>query len=327
MPIVLTSDEIGLNAAALLLCSGRQVVIPTETVYGLAANALDFDAVEEIFAIKGRPATNPLIVHVHSISQAESLGDFNKRATLLADAFWPGPLTIVIEALDVIPTNVTAGGTTVGLRMPNHLLTLQLIETCGLPIAAPSANRSEGISPTTVDDVIRSLGEEAPPILDGGPCTVGIESTVVDVTGDVVRILRPGAITRAQMKEVLGEPVEQAADTGIKRSPGQMNRHYAPSRRTILAESASVPESAQGRGALICYTDGMPSDAYVNIFHLPADPVGYAAGLYATLNQADQCEVDVIVVEMPPEGDEWAAIKDRLARASTSPSDETPSAP
>jgi L-threonylcarbamoyladenylate synthase len=318
MPIVLTGDEKGIEEASLLIEEGRQVVIPTETVYGLAANALDFDAVAEIFVIKGRPATNPLIVHVSSVRQADSLGEFNDRAVRLAEAFWPGPLTIVIEAYDVIPSNVTAGGTTVGIRMPNHPLTLQLLEACCLPLAAPSANRSEGISPTTVDDVIRSLGELSPPILDGGACTVGIESTVVDVSQATVRILRPGAISRQQIESVLGEPVEMGGTSAIIRSPGQMKRHYAPSTPAAFCSLTDQSLSANVNTALLYYSSApIDQNQYIKSIQLSSDPAGYAAGLYTALNILDQAGADSIAIELPPDTEEWLAIRDRLSRAVT----------
>lgn len=317
MPTVLSDDDDGLYAACLLLQCGRQVVIPTETVYGLAANALDYDAVAEIFRIKGRPSTNPLIVHVHSIEQAGHVAVLNDYARKLAGAFWPGPLTIVMEASPAIAENVTAGGSTVGVRMPNHDVALRLIKMTNLPLAAPSANKSEGISPTTPTDVLRSLGKDSPPIVDGGACAVGIESTVIDVTTDPPRILRPGVITRSQIEAALG--VQTAVGGGefsIERSPGQMSRHYSPTTDAVIAELLTETESLPANSALIYFSDG---DINLGIFSrsvkLPAHPEGYAAGLYAALHELDQGKYSTIVIESPPDTEEWHAIRDRLRRA------------
>jgi L-threonylcarbamoyladenylate synthase len=316
MPIVLTGDEFGIETASILLCAGKQVVVPTETVYGLAANALDFDAVAQIFRIKGRPSTNPLIVHVHSLEQASSMAFVNKNAKNLADVFWPGPLTIVLNSRDIVPKNVTAGGKTVGVRMPNHLLTLSLLRHCNRPLAAPSANRSEGISPTTVGHVTQSLGENSPPILDGGDCTVGIESTVIDVSQQVVRILRPGAITRAQIESVLGQTVEVGHDFAIYRSPGQTRRHYAPSTPSVLTATSHLATPQGANFGLIYYSDiSLDNSSYAKSIRLPSDPSGYAARLYVALHELDLAGLEKVIIEAPPTTEEWVAVNDRLTRA------------
>jgi L-threonylcarbamoyladenylate synthase len=317
MPVVLSGDENGVRFAAELIRSGDLVVVPTETVYGLAANALDEQAVSNIFELKGRPSTNPIIVHVCSIDQSTRLGHFQQRARMLAQHFWPGPLTIVTEAHQSIPKIVTAGGGTVGLRMPKHQLTLDVIRLSGLPIAAPSANRSENISPTTVGHVIRSFGESAPPILDGGPCAVGIESTVVDVTGRSPRILRPGAITRQQIEEVLGETVGFGEKGEIHRSPGQMVRHYAPQTPTALDKRPFKLQSTISRRGLLTYTSETEDETFfAEVVRLPDDPDGYAKDLYAALHLLDMAALDLITIEEPPDSDDWLAVRDRLRRAS-----------
>jgi len=316
MSIIFPGDEKGVVKAASLIKSGNLVGLPTETVYGLAANALNFDAVAEIFRVKGRPATNPVIVHVHSVEMAQALGDFNERAAILAKTFWPGPLTIVIRASEIVPTNVTAGGTTVGVRMPNHVLALKVLQASSLPIAAPSANRSEGISPTTANEVVRSLGAMSPPVLDGGACIVGIESTVVDVSDNTVRILRPGAVTKAQIESALDEQILIGGSSTIARSPGQMLRHYAPNTPALLIDDLNAITVPPNKLALLAYSaKPLETIEFVKTIRLPADPSGYASGLYAALSELDQAGVDRIVIETPPKTEPWTAVLDRLNRA------------
>jgi L-threonylcarbamoyladenylate synthase len=285
--------------AAALIREGRLVAFPTETVYGLGANALDAAAVERIFAAKGRPRTSPLIVHVDSVEMARSLAsEWPPAAETLAARFWPGPLTLVVSKRPVIPDIVTAGLPTVGLRMPAHPLALELIRAAGVPIAAPSANRFTELSPTTAAHV--------PPladfILDGGPARVGIESTVLSLAGPP-RLFRPGVIPLPEIEALIG-PVLQAGpvEAGPHASPGMHRRHYRPVTPLRLG-----PPPAEGNGAWLRIGKEMP-----------ADPLAYAAALYETLHRLDSQGLDWIAVEPPPETPEWAGVRDRLRRAAAS---------
>ncbi len=290
--MIFPSSPENIRQAAALLRAGRLVVMPTETVYGLAANALDENAVRSIFAAKGRPASNPLIVHVTGEAMARSLAaEWPSAAEALAQRFWPGPLTIVVPKIPEIPDLVTAGLSTVALRSPAHPVAQALIREAGVPLAAPSANRFTELSPTTAAHVPAGLGEM---ILDGGPSTVGIESTVISLSPSGPRILRPGMITRAQIEGVIG-PVEESAG---KESPGQHPKHYRPRTPVVLGAN---PATGRGR-RLDCAT-------------MPSDPAGYAEALYRTLHDLDAECLDWIAVEPPPTGPEWAGIRDRLRRA------------
>jgi L-threonylcarbamoyladenylate synthase len=323
--------EQALDRAAGILAGGGLVAIPTETVYGLAAVAVDAGAVEKIFSAKGRPSTNPLIVHVADVTMARALaGDWPVAAAKIAGRLWPGPVTVVVPRGPQIPDEVTAGGPTVALRCPEHSLTRRLIAKVGKPLAAPSANRSLAVSPTTAAHVLESLGNRIDLILDGGPCRRGIESTVVDCTIVPPRILRPGPVGRAELEEALGGPV--AAGTAASpegsapaRSPGMLARHYAPKTplelsaasadrvRQLLRDSARIgwlalePEHPQTRE--------LAASRDLIIVPMPADPQAYAAQLYATLHALDKRELARIVVDEPPDTDAWRAVRDRLTRA------------
>jgi L-threonylcarbamoyladenylate synthase len=293
-----------LSNAAELIRAGELVAFPTETVYGLGANALDPAAVEKIYAAKGRPATSPLIVHVSSIEMARSLvREWPQRAEQLARIFWPGPLTLVLPKQPHVPDRVTAGLDTVGVRMPAHPLALELIDEAGVPIAAPSANLFAELSPTTAQHVRDSLGRHITMILDGGPTTVGIESTVLSLAGPEAVLLRPGMVTRQEIEAVIG-PVQilgSVADVAHS-SPGLHARHYSPKTRLLLIEPGQVPTN--GRGIRI---------------QMPAEPREYAAVLYERLHAADAEGWDWIAIERPPSTDEWSAIRDRLERAAALP--------
>jgi L-threonylcarbamoyladenylate synthase len=292
-----------LDSAAALLRDGRLVAFPTETVYGLGANALDEAAVRRIFQAKGRPATSPIIVHVSSPEMARSLAsEWPPAADLLAGRHWPGPLTLVVPKQPSIPDAVTAGLPTVGLRMPAHPLALALIEAAGCPIAAPSANRFAQISPTTAEHVRQGLGDRVDLILDGGSTPVGIESTVLALSPRPL-LLRPGMISREEIEALIG-PVDTltAGGEGAHPAPGLHARHYSPRTKLILVRDGAVPSS--GRGLYL--------QAGAN---MPADPAGYAAALYAALHRADAAGYDWIAVEEPPGLPSWAGIRDRLIRA------------
>ncbi len=300
------------------LRAGRLVAFPTETVYGLGANALDSDAVASIFTAKGRPATNPLIVHGATADDILPLvREWPPTAVALAERFWPGPLTLVVARSASVPSIVTAGGETVGLRVPQHPVARELLRRTGLPIAAPSANRSEEVSPTTAQHVADSLGPFVDDllVLDGGPCRVGVESTVLDVSENPPRLLRPGMITSAQLRAQIGTIREGPTSPGsLARSPGQRARHYAPHAPVIIVPGSAIPET-------LCDGDGLLSRSSYPItapairISLPNSAAAYAARLFEALRRLDSAGVRRIVVEEPPYGPEWEAIHDRLLRA------------
>jgi len=296
--------NLSIKAAAEIIRGGGLVAFPTETVYGLGANALDPAAVQKIFEMKGRPETSPLIVHVASLEMArEIVSEWPPMAHELARLWWPGPLTLVLPKKNLIPDNVTAGLSTVGVRMLNHPIALELLEAAGVPIAAPSANRFTGLSPTTADHVRVAFGG-AIPILEGGPCNVGIESTVVAIDGGRLKLLRPGMIA-------LGEIEQAAAQAGEAHpSPGMHEKHYSPRTRLILVRSAS--ELPDRTGAYVWRAALGPAARAVR---MPLDAAPYAAQLYRVLHQLDTENWPWIAVEMPPDAPDWSAIRDRLTRA------------
>lgn len=326
-----------LAAAAERLVNGQLVAIPTETVYGLAADAMDADAVAQIFQVKGRPATNPLIVHVSDESMAQTLvSQWPDIAQKAATAFWPGPLTVVVPKADVVPDIVTANGQTVALRCPGLISTRRLIELAKCPVAAPSANRSEAVSPTTAQHVLEGLGNRIGMILDGGPCKHGLESTVLDCTVYPPKILRPGPISAAQLTEAIGVEIHESENDSAEqhegqkkalRSPGNQHRHYAPQTQLILSEDATslVPQLvAEGhRIGWLSHTPEKPAvralaaSAGLLVVPMPKDPTTYARSLYATLHALDQRGLDRLVVDAVPADSEWAAVRDRLKRAAT----------
>jgi L-threonylcarbamoyladenylate synthase len=290
-----------IERAAALIRAGRLVAFPTETVYGLGANALDPEAVARIFAAKGRPRTSPLIVHVDSIEMASGLAsEWSKDADILARHYWPGPLTLVVPKLPLVPDIVTAGLPTVGLRMPAHPLALELIRAAGVPIAAPSANRFTELSPTAAAHIPEALADYT---LDGGPARVGIESTVLSLV-ETPTLLRPGVIPITELESLIGPIVPPtawaaAASEGAHAAPGMHARHYRPATPLYLDTV-----SRKGRGVIL------------RIGHeMPADPQAYAAVLYETLHRLDAESLDWIAVEPPPDTPEWAGILDRLRRA------------
>ena len=293
--------------AAGLIRAGKLVAFPTETVYGLGANALDPAAVARIFEVKGRPSTSPLILHVDSIEMARSLASaWPAAAGELARRFWPGPLTLVVPKSTGVPDVATAGLPTVGLRMPAHPMALELIRAAGVPIAGPSANRFTSLSPTTAEHVRASLGDAVDYILDGGPCPVGIESTVLSADPPV--LFRPGVIPLTELEAVTGPLRMAKAGAGAHASPGMHKRHYQPATPLYLGAPPVT-----GRGFWLRLTPGGPGAG----MRMPADPRGYAALLYATLHSLDRQGFDWIAVEPPPDAPEWAGVLDRLRRAAT----------
>ena len=336
--------EAAVRAASEALTRGEVVALPTETVYGLAANAWDAEAVARIYRVKGRPAENPIIVHVASVEQArESASVWPLEAGLLARAFWPGPLTMVLPKSGRIPSIVTAGGSTVGLRWPSHPFMQAVIRTCGFPLAAPSANPSNALSPTTARHVQRTLGDRINLIVDGGASNVGIESTVLDLTCSPKRVLRPGMIHAESLAEVLGEIVAVRGGEGggagnvdstatsvaggkdELRSPGMLPKHYAPKAGLRVMSWHDDGELMRGieRGGwraaecqVIAYGQIPSGEGLAGVSVIPHDPEAYARALYAELHRCDEFGVKHIVVETPPEGPEWRGVADRLARAS-----------
>ena len=286
--------------AAALIRSGGVVAFATETVYGLGANALDAGAVRRIYEIKGRPATSPLIVHVASIEMARSLAaEWSGLAARLAERYWPGPLTLVLPKRSHVPDIVTAGLDTVGLRMPAHPQALELIAAAGVPVAAPSANRFTQLSPTTARHVLDAF-EGRVPVLDGGACAVGIESTVVSLAASPPVLLRPGMIPREELEALTGPLGEPGVVEGSHASPGLHERHYQPRTPLYLDDGAGRP----GRGLVLRRGRELPGAAG-----------DYAARLYGILHEADAGGYDWIAIEPPPEGAAWDGIRDRLQRA------------
>ncbi|MDQ6699926.1 MAG: L-threonylcarbamoyladenylate synthase [Acidobacteriota bacterium] len=309
--MVATISRSEIREAAEAIRAGKLVAFPTETVYGLGANALDAAAVRRIFEVKGRPSTSPLIVHVATIEMARELASsWPDEADKLARRFWPGPLTLVLPKQAAVPHIVTAGLNTVGIRIPSHPLALALLREAGVPIAAPSANRFTALSPTTAAHVRESLGEVVDFILDGGPCAVGIESTVVSLVHSP-ELLRPGMIARRQIEEIVGSVADaKPAGPGSHSSPGQHVRHYRPATPLLLG----LPP-AHGQGAYLWIYKQV--DGPHRSIHMPPNPAAYATRLYETLHQLDRQALDWIAVESPPDDPAWVGIVDRLNRASS----------
>lgn len=295
--------------AAHKLEQGGLVALPTETVYGLGADATNGQAVARIFEAKGRPSFNPLISHVTGLEQAEALAFFPKSAIELAEAFWPGPLTFVLPRLARCKVHplVTAGLPTIALRAPGHSVARQLLIAFGKPIAAPSANPSGELSPTTAAHVLKGLGEDVDMILDGGPCAVGLESSVIEVTAEDVFLLRPGSITAEDISEITGQPVK--APTAEIKSPGQLLSHYAPNARVILEAEEARPD-----GLMLGFGD---YDGDLNLS--PSGDLREAASnLFAMLHQLDQRRPKFISIAPIPNHGLGLAINDRLVRAAHS---------
>ena len=318
-------DPVLLERAAGMLRAGRLVAFPTETVYGLGAHALDPDAVGRIYTAKGRPAFNPLIVHIPDVASARRLTqEWPEAADRLAARCWPGPLTLVLPKATIVPDAVTAGLGTVALRVPAHPVALALLHAAGIPLAAPSANRSGQVSPTTAAHVARSLGGRVPLILDGGACEVGIESTVIDLSVQPPRLLRPGMVSQRELEEVLGPlapPGAPDAPDAPRSSPGMLDRHYAPAAAVLLyepgMEATTIPlaNAVRDRGGSVGAIVRLSRPATDRTIIQPDDPTGYARSLYDALHQLDAAGVELILIERPPPTGEWDAVRDRLVRA------------
>jgi len=316
-----------IDEAVQILRNGGLVAFPTETVYGLGARALDEAALGRIFEAKGRPVHHPLIAHVLGENDAAHLAArWPAAATRLARAFWPGPLTLVVDRAAGVPSAVAGGGSSIAVRAPSHAVARALIAALGEPIAAPSANRYQGLSATEAAHVVKQLGGAVDLVLDGGPCHAGIESTVIDVRGARPRILRPGAASMVRLRELLPDlevAAESAASDAPRASPGMDARHYAPKARLQIAASEdvrSVVEACTGAGLRVGVVTHSPAaqvapSPRVVDRRLSAAPEAYANRLYATLHELDDGAVDVVVVEAVPATDAWLAIADRLKRA------------
>lgn len=313
----------GVEQAAEVLRAGGLVALPTETVYGLGADAENPAAVSRIFEVKGRPPTHPLIVHIGGADQLDAwVEDVPETARLLAERFWPGPLTLVLRRGSRVPLEATGGLETVAVRVPDHPVALALLAEFGGGVTAPSANRFGQVSPTTAAHVRAELGDAVDHVLDGGPCTVGVESTIVDVTGDTPTILRPGGVTREALEEALGRPVA-VPETSQVRVPGQHPSHYAPRARVVLVEPGQVAAEAeraqqeQGRRVGVLLPPGqaageVKADVVVPV---PDDLEAYARELYEYLRGFDERGCDLVVASLPADEGLGLAIANRLRRA------------
>ena len=303
-------------AAVDYLRSGGVVGVPTETVYGLAASAFDIEAISEIYRLKNRPANNPLILHIHHSSQIERLADtIPEMLPQIVDQFWPGPLTVVLKARPDVPAIVRGGGDTVGIRIPNHPTFLQLLASINEPLAAPSANRSNHVSPTTAAHVESDFPTESFPILDAGPTATGLESTVLSLVGPPT-VLRLGSTSITALREILPNITIDLPDQQIE-SPGTSKRHYAPKTPFHIWSDQKITNED---GVLLF--GGPPPEQAAHVWDLGDDPTQAGKKLYATLREMDQTQLRVLYVVLPNEKklmqDDWLAIMDRLRRATQS---------
>lgn len=301
--------------AARIIKNGGLVAFPTETVYGLGGNALDPCAVKKIFEAKGRPSDNPLIIHVCDVKMAETVVVLNLTARFLIKKFWPGPLSLVLNAQKTVPSCTRGGLETAAVRMPDNRIALELIKAAGVPIAAPSANKSGRPSPTDAGTVRDDLKDSVDMVLDGGVTKVGLESTVLDVTGDVPVLLRPGGISKEELERALGEEIALSCDVSTaKRSPGTRYRHYAPNVRLILSKAQDAERSAEGfKWAWIGISNPCGNPCEKIIF---SDLNEYARELFRVLRQLETSGAELIVAEYPKQEGIGLALFDRLFRAS-----------
>jgi len=314
-----------IRAAAAVLRAGGLVAFPTETVYGLGADATSSHAVKRIYAVKGRPSDHPIIVHIASVDEFERYAvEVTDAARALARAFWPGPLTLVARRREeTVVAEVTGGRATVALRVPAHPLALALIAELGGGIAAPSANRFGKVSPTTAAHVRADLGDDVDFVLDGGPTSIGVESTIVDCSGPQPAILRLGGIDATSIDALVGGRVERLM-RGEVAAPGTLERHYSPAARVVVVEPGEVAARATGalaggaRVGLLAITPPSGLPAGLEILRAPSDADDYARVLYARLREADARELDIVLAVAPPSDGIGAAVTDRLARAAAS---------
>ena len=301
--------------AAEILRAGGLVAFPTETVYGLGADASSEKAVARLYAVKGRPADHPVILHFDSMERALAfVREVPDEARTLAEKFWPGPLTLILERSEKAKDFVTGGQPSVGIRVPSHPVAQELLKAFGGGVAAPSANRFGRVSPTTAAHVREDLGADVDLVLDGGPTQVGIESTIVDLSGNGVSILRPGRISKEEIEKALGRNVLEGASS--VRHSGGLERHYAPRTPTKLVPTHELDRhisSLKNKVAVLAFS--RPDERVDYWLRMPREGAAYAQKLYAALRELDEAGCEAILVEAPPEGPEWTAVRDRLQRA------------
>ena len=319
-PLTVVDERTHVLDAVAVLERGGLVAFPTETVYGLGADAANPHAVGRVYEVKGRPAHHPLIVHVAGTADLARFTDAVPACALrLTEALWPGPLTVVVRRADHVPAVVAGGKPTLALRAPAHPLAQALLEAFGGGIAAPSANRFGRVSPTTAADVRADLGDDVDLVLDGGPCRIGVESTIVDCTGDQVVVLRPGGVPVEVLEGVLGAPVARHAGPGAPAAPGTLPSHYAPRARVVVAatvdEALGRAASERGGRVGVLLPRAAQVPAGVTLLVADEDPAGYARVLYARLRQADQLGLDLLVAVPPAAEGVGVAVADRLSRA------------
>jgi L-threonylcarbamoyladenylate synthase len=305
-----------IERAVAVLKDGRLVAFPTETVYGLGADAWNPAAVRKLYNVKGRPADHPVIVHFASADKAfEWAREVPEAARTLAKRFWPGPLTMILKRAPKAPDFVTGGQDNVGVRVPSHPIAHELLEAFGGGVAAPSANRFGAVSPTTTAHVLADLGRDADFVLEGGPTEVGIESTIVDLSGDAPLLLRPGHVSKEAIAAALGVEVGEKGRSSVRHSGG-LERHYAPRTRARLVDSHALDREIarlQDKVAVLAFS--RPDEVVEYWVRMPRDPIAYARKLYAALRELDSAECEQILIESPPDSGPWSAVLDRLRRA------------
>jgi L-threonylcarbamoyladenylate synthase len=317
----------GIDRAVEILRAGGLAAFPTETVYGLGADAANPAAIARLYRAKGRPQSHPVIVHCATAAAARSwCRDWPAAADRLAAAFWPGPLTLILPASVAVSRHVTGGQDSVGLRVPSHPMALELLRRFAAGVAAPSANKFGHVSPTTAEHVLAELDGDIDAVIDGGPCPVGVESSIVDLSGAKARLLRPGHITVAELRATIGDVLTpETNEAAPTRAPGGLAAHYAPATVLQLIDqedlASALANAAETRLVVLAIDAQTTTTATVSWRRMPADAASYARLLYATLREVDRAGFARILVQRPPAGDAWRAIHDRLARASRGRSD------
>ena len=322
---IVRATQVEIETAVQALRDGELVAFPTETVYGLGANAQNPAAVQKIFAVKGRPPQHPVIVHLDSPRYLHRwVREVPETATRLAEAFWPGPLTMVMPRAPSVHDVITGGQDTIAVRVPAHPMAQQLLTAFGGGIAAPSANRFARLSPTRAEHVREELGDAVRVILDGGECQIGLESTIVSFEGAGVRLLRPGSITARQIRELVGELLEGVDHPAVPRVPGSAPTHYAPSTPMTIVPAGEIDAQADAqssggrRVAVLAQRLPLRAHKYVTWINAGRRAEGYARDLYTNLRTLDKAGCIRILVQDVPEGEAWDAIRDRLRRAASS---------
>jgi L-threonylcarbamoyladenylate synthase len=304
-----------IRRAAEVLRAGGLVAFPTETVYGLGADASSAAAISRLYAVKGRPADHPVIVHFDSLERALAWGrDVPSQAKRLAERFWPGPLTLVLKRSERAGDFVTGGQDSIGVRVPAHPIAHALLEAFGGGVSAPSANRFGRVSPTSAAHVREDLGSDVDLVLEGGESEVGIESTIIDLSSGKAVLLRPGHIQKRQIADVIGEVLEKTVAS--PRHSGGLERHYAPKTPARLVETFALDQEIAKHGDKVAVLAFSRPDERVDFWlRMPRDPAAYAHRLYAALRELDSAGCELILVESPPDAPEWSAVRDRLRRA------------